>query len=316
MQTAYVQAEVATVWTSPTIPREIDRPAVKSQPSMADWLANLTTEGRNWLITAKAVQTQVLYGTQVLITEELNGWSHVLIPDQPTPKNKAGYPGWIPSAQLVATAAVFDEHYTNRASAWIISQNSVLTSTSGTRSLAYMTRLPLHREEQDKIYVYLPSGEEGWLPKQDTAITSTRKHEPNPYFPDLYPMLPFSQREHLLAWGSRFIGLAYLWSGMSSYGYDCSGFVHTLHKARGVLIPRDASAQFRFAQELGLGVTQDQLQPGDLVYFRDHQQVIHHVGIYAGSGQFLHASNSEKHITFNRLSEGRYLKEYCGAARF
>ena len=43
--------------------------------------------------------------------------------------------------------------------------------------------------------------------------------------------------------GRRFIGLPYLWGGMSAWGFDCSGFIRTIWKACGVCLPRDAIDQ-------------------------------------------------------------------------
>ncbi len=79
----------------------------------------------------------------------------------------------------------------------------------------------------------------------------------------------------------QFQGVPYLWGGTSPNGFDCSGFVQYVYKnAAGIELPRDTYGQ------IGAGprVSQDQLQPGDLVF--PHTG---HVGIYIGGGQMIHA---------------------------
>ena len=59
---------------------------------------------------------------------------------------------------------------------------------------------------------------------------------------DVHP-LPHT-RADLVRTAKRFLGLHYLWGGLSAWGYDCSGLTWAVYRAHGITIPRDADAQF------------------------------------------------------------------------
>ncbi|MEU6894540.1 NlpC/P60 family protein [Streptomyces sp. NPDC046557] len=66
--------------------------------------------------------------------------------------------------------------------------------------------------------------------------------------------------------------------------YDCSGLTQWAYAQAGVSISRTTFTQVNDGTRIG----RSQLQPGDLVFFFDD---LHHVGLYAGNGQVLHASH-------------------------
>ena len=74
---------------------------------------------------------------------------------------------------------------------------------------------------------------------------------------------------------------------------------------------RLAAAPCRLAVRCGLGVSQDQLQPGDLVFFDG----LGHVGIYIGGGQFIHSPHSGDVVKISSLSDSWYAATYVGARR-
>ncbi|MBO0525056.1 CHAP domain-containing protein [Clostridium botulinum] len=86
----------------------------------------------------------------------------------------------------------------------------------------------------------------------------------------------------VISYARQYLGTPYVWGGTSPNGFDCSGFVQYVYRnAAGISLPRDTYGQVG----AGSRVSQDQLQPGDLV-FPDAG----HVGIYIGGGQMIHAS--------------------------
>jgi cell wall-associated NlpC family hydrolase len=107
----------------------------------------------------------------------------------------------------------------------------------------------------------------------------------------------------------RYLGVSYLWAGMSTYGIDCSGLTYVAFRAAGVTLPRDAADQAR----IGLPVGRRHLRRGDLVFFgRGARTNIHHVGIYVGRGLVLHAPHTGSEVRITPLSAWA---DYWGARR-
>ena len=75
----------------------------------------------------------------------------------------------------------------------------------------------------------------------------------------------------------RFLGVHYLWGGLSAWGFDCSGLIWDVYRAHGMTIPRDADPQFHH----GTPVARAALRPGDLLFFGSPGYA-DHVSIYVG----------------------------------
>ena len=88
----------------------------------------------------------------------------------------------------------------------------------------------------------------------------------------------------------RYLGVPYVFGGSNpATGLDCSGLVQLVFRQLGITLPRTAQLQY----EATVRVPQDQLQPGDLVFFArtyaDPHDFITHVGIYIGGGLQINA---------------------------
>jgi cell wall-associated NlpC family hydrolase len=80
----------------------------------------------------------------------------------------------------------------------------------------------------------------------------------------------------------------------------------------GISLPHYAASQYGY----GMPVSQDQLEPGDLVFFRaDSNGVPQHMGLYAGNGSFIHAPRRGDIVKVSSLYETRYALSYVGAVR-
>ncbi len=108
----------------------------------------------------------------------------------------------------------------------------------------------------------------------------------------------------------RWAGTPYLIGGESRRGIDCSAFVQQLYGAVfGMPLPRTTRRQVR----QGRAVPRDQLQTGDLVFFRT-SYTTRHVGVYLSGGEFAHASSS-RGVTVSRLDAPYWRARYWTARR-
>lgn len=117
----------------------------------------------------------------------------------------------------------------------------------------------------------------------------------------------------IVAEAQKYLGAPYVAGGASPSGFDCSGFVYYVLKSLGMSVSRTPAAQF---VNIGTSVSKDNLQPGDLVFFiTSSSGNVSHVGIYTGSGQFIHAPNSRSTVSYSDLTTGYWSQHYYGAKR-
>ncbi len=100
----------------------------------------------------------------------------------------------------------------------------------------------------------------------------------------------------------QYIGVPYVWGASSPSGFDCSGLVKYAYGKIGIYLPHSSRMQYSY----GVYVPQDQLKPGDLVFF---YTPIHHVGMYIGNGKMVNATGD--HVQIGTV----YKSSYHGARR-
>jgi len=136
-------------------------------------------------------------------------------------------------------------------------------------------------------------------------------------------ILPFDESKlgsphpDVVAIAKRYLGVRYVWGGTTPSGFDCSGLMQYSYALLDISLPRTSRTQFHAGDYIPPNRL-DLLQPGDMVFFGidgDPDQ-IHHVGMYVGDGDFIHAPSTGDVVRITSLN-GRIASkgDYVGACR-
>lgn len=96
---------------------------------------------------------------------------------------------------------------------------------------------------------------------------------------------PTPINERVVEEAKKYLGVPYVWGGTTPEGFDCSGLVQYAYKQLGIHISRTSYTQVND----GRAVSKEELKAGDLVFFANKTQGVHHVAMYIGDGNIIHA---------------------------
>jgi hypothetical protein len=110
-----------------------------------------------------------------------------------------------------------------------------------------------------------------------------------------------------------FLGVPYRRGGNSpESGFDCSGLVKALYdQTLGYVLPRRAEEQAAATEK----IDQNDLKPGDLVFFNTMRRAFSHVGVYIGDGKFIHAPRTGASVRIESLDGSYWKRRFNGARR-
>lgn len=242
------------------------------------------------------VVTQAIYGASVELLEEKANWAKVRTADH--------YLGWMPMSDLNRSEKAYAS---GPHSAMVVAlfanlyQEPNITRHRPVVTIPYESRLEVVRDEtigkDHWLQVRLPDDRAAWIQFGDVTLDPKTMAVPE--------IVEFSRR---------FLGLPYLWGGVSTFGYDCSGFTQMLCRRRGIQMPRDADIQAAWSEMIEVGKAD--LQPGDLLFFGQNPDKITHTGFYIGNGEFIHATAYEKPvIQISRLGDEHWTQVFITARR-
>lgn len=118
--------------------------------------------------------------------------------------------------------------------------------------------------------------------------------------------------EQIVALAKQYLGTPYVLGGNGPSSFDCSGFTKYIYAQFGYTLNRTATDQL----QNGVSVSRDELQPGDLVFFKyNTSKPVSHVGIYIGNGEFIHASTNRYMVQIDQMNTGHYANVFVYARR-
>lgn len=110
------------------------------------------------------------------------------------------------------------------------------------------------------------------------------------------------------------LGKPYVWGASGPNTFDCSGLALRAFEAAGIRLPRTSRAQARVGVRIPASAGFGALEPGDLVFWAYRPadlSTVHHVGIFVGDGQVLHAPQAGDVVRISPM----WSRGYAGAAR-
>ena len=212
--------------------------------------------------------SQLVLGMRVEVLAREREWVRI--------RGEDGYVGWMHDGYVrVGTEEWAYGWERGAAGDSIVSLGAELLDEDG----AIMSRLPWGARlvRQDKVY-YLPDGRCG-ATIEGNVVAVDRLTE---FFPQRGDVVVHTAR--------RWLGVPYLWGGVTQNGADCSGFVQAVLWVHGVALPRDSDLQARTGVPLAFNDDLAGLRAADLLYFAEPGQRVSHVAISLGGSLIIHCS--------------------------
>lgn len=250
------------------------------------------------------LETQATLGTPVLLDTICSGeWRIATLPD--------GYRAWMHTS---AYRTLTDDE----SESWRKGKRVIVTHPYGETVCSDTLSSPLESAVTDATLgaifcgtitpgsrfceVKLPDGRTGYLPTasvDDFASWSER------------PM----NVDGIIRTARSMNGVTYLWGGTMPKALDCSGFTQVCYRNSGTLLPRNASSQANICEPVSSDTPAD-WATGDLLFFGPGPDTtrITHVGIYIGSGRYIHCSGMVMTSSINQ-ADSLYLPRRVLAVR-
>ncbi|ESZ57937.1 NlpC/P60 family protein [Mesorhizobium sp. M1004] len=230
------------------------------------------------------VNTQVLFGDDVLVFEEAEGWAWVQA-------ERDGYVGYVGATMLGAREHA-PTHIVTAPRTFLYPGPDLRFPISGQLSMGSTVTVTGAAETRGTHYALLPSGE---------ALIAGHVRPVSDIAADCVSV------------AEMFIGTPYLWGGTSGFGIDCSGLVQLAMRMAGRNVLRDSDMQAAgLGEPLDPGPDYAGLKRGDLVFWKGH------VAVMTDAETMIHANGHTMLVSREGLKEaiGRIGYLYGGPTGF
>ncbi|BAV49926.1 peptidase P60 [Mesorhizobium sp. 113-1-2] len=192
------------------------------------------------------INTQALFGDDVLVFEDAEGWAWIQA-------ERDGYVGYVAAAQLSGRDHA-PTHIVSVPRTFLYPGPDLRFPIAGRLSMGSTLTVTGAAETRGTHYAVLPSGE--------AVITG-----------HLRPIGEIAA--DYVAVAETFLGTPYLWGGASGFGIDCSGLVQLAMRMAGRDVLRDSDMQAAsIGEPLEPGPDYAGLRRGDLVFWKGHVAVM------------------------------------------
>lgn len=217
--------------------------------------------------------SQLLFGDLAQIGKKRDRFVEVRQPD--------GYRGWVDARFLAEITRIQYDRYL-KAAVWTIAVSQTMLFDRKGASIPphvvyYGTKIIARTGRGSLTGIILPDG--GSALVKATALLK-QPHS--------------ATAGQIVREARRFLGVPYLWGGVTPAGWDCSGFVRAIFGRFGYDLPRDTKDQVK----VGRLIDRREVRPGDLLFFNRH------VGIALGKARIIHSSVSGGGVRVNSLQAG------------
>jgi cell wall-associated NlpC family hydrolase len=132
------------------------------------------------------------------------------------------------------------------------------------------------------------------------------------------PIKNSQQVDNIINYAKKFLGTPYRYSGMTPSGFDCSGFISYIFGNFGFSLSRSSYGM----AEYGKTVKLNEIQPGDLMFFKGSSTKSSRVGHVAmvvevtpDAIKFIHSSTSRGVVIDNFKTSKYYIPRYITTKR-
>jgi len=222
--------------------------------------------------------SQLFFGEVLKVEKEQKGFCRVCQAD--------GYMGWADARFLTPMSQTVYKQCLANTNAVVTTSTARLYNRRGKKTVSphllfYGTKLRIKAGPAGFARIVLP----------DNSSVLVKTNNIRPINRKITSSLTGSR---LVAEAKRFLGVPYLWGGITVTGFDCSGLVRTVFSRFGVYMPRDTKDQI----SMGERVERDCIKTGDLLFFRRH------VGLAIGRTHLVHTSRGGGGVRINALVSG------------